>query len=106
MLNPKKSIKDKERKEEKLMKAILKGYEHSEGEYEGRKYNSYKLHCVSIRETEGVKGLAVSVVKVTPTVFETFMQGKTDEMIIDKKVDIEIAQVNQKNVVQYVELVK
>lgn len=88
------------------MKAILKGVEHSKGSFEGRDYENYKLHCVAIRETENVKGIAVSVIKVNPSVFEKFMQGKTDEMVLDKKIDIEVAIINNKQVVQFIELLK
>lgn len=88
------------------MKAILKGIEHSKGNFDGIVYDNYKLHCVSIRETVNVKGIAVSVVKVNPSVFENFMQGKTDEMVLDKKIDIEVAIINNKQVVQYIDLIK
>lgn len=88
------------------MKVILKGVQHSKGSFEGVEYDNYKLHCVATREMEGIKGIAVSVIKVNPSVFEEFMRGKTDEMVLDKRIDIEIASVNNKSVVQYIELIK
>lgn len=89
------------------MKAILKGIERKNGTLDsGKEYDNYYLHCVQAREVNGVKGIAVEKIKVAPSIYDDFMKGKTDDMVLDKKIDIDVAVVNNKGVVQSVELVK
>lgn len=85
------------------MEMILHGFKHSKGEYEGRHYDNYRLFTSNLFGTDYVVGHEVNNLKVTPTVFNDFMLGKTDEMVLGKKIDVTFG---MNNIIQKIELVK
>lgn len=79
------------------MRVKLHGLKHCKGEYNGIKYDNFKLYVSDINDlapnADGLEaeGKEVSVIKVSPTVMHTFMSKYKDKnMYLEKLVDIDL----------------
>lgn len=71
------------------MKANLLGFKHNQGEFEGRKYDNYKLYLSGTLGTADVYGDEVMTLKVSTAVFDNYVVT-TDGTLEDILGNIEI----------------
>lgn len=62
------------------MKANLLGFKHNQGEFEGKKYDHYKLFVSGTLGTSDVYGDEVMVLKVATAVFDNYVATTTGEL--------------------------
>lgn len=86
------------------MRVKLHGLKHCKGEFNGIKYDNFKLYVSDINEMEPnadgleAEGVETSIIKVTPSVMHKFLSTYKDKrMYLDKHIDIDFGMNNRVN---------